>query len=177
MFDAMGVEIPGTNVMHRFAQDSNDSSWISSLPRAATPPPRVTSASPQIPSKPSTPSLPSAASGDGSPSMNRPDRLLQEKINQLETLNTNLRAEVKQLKELLEGAQRSAWQVYGRLIFYSSASKKTESLLAEEQKRADNWHKKYSDLEKQKDSALAAEAKRLQDALEGRSCMCMGKLI
>lgn len=53
------------------------------------------------------------------------------------------------------------------------ASKKAEALVAEERKRADShWQKKHSELEREKDSALAAEAKRFASLQDGafRSC-------
>jgi hypothetical protein len=49
------------------------------------------------------------------------------------------------------------------------ASKRTEPLLSQEKSVVEIWKKKYSELEKQKDSALAAETKRLQDAHQGES--------
>ncbi|KAJ2912488.1 hypothetical protein MD484_g7924, partial [Candolleomyces efflorescens] len=123
-----------------FSAEDKDPSWISSLTRAPSPPARVTSESPQAPSKPPTPGPPSGnhVGRVTSPGLAK-EALLQEKLNQLESVNLAMQAEAKHLQELLE------------------ASRNTESLLFEEKSRADNLQKKLSELQEEKESQLATE--------------------
>ncbi|RXW24553.1 hypothetical protein EST38_g1297 [Candolleomyces aberdarensis] len=92
---------------------ANDLSRISSLTRALPPAAQVTSESSQVPSEAPTPA-PGSGNHVGwvtSPPGLAKEALLQEKISQLESLNSALQSEARHLQELLEGTRILAYAV------------------------------------------------------------------
>ncbi|KAH6916643.1 hypothetical protein BKA70DRAFT_307263 [Coprinopsis sp. MPI-PUGE-AT-0042] len=94
-----------------FGQDDSGGDWLSSLPRASSPPSRVTSASPHVQSKPSTPAPsqhpgPNEAKSPLRGSITN-ETAVHDKIRSLESVNMNLQADLKRLQDLLSVSQNN----------------------------------------------------------------------